>query len=374
MNIPFLSFNHTHGPLRDEAINVFTQFYDDQYYVLGKGTKAFEEEYALFNQTKYCVGISNGLDALHIALKVLGVGGGDEVIVPSNTYIATVMAISYTGAKPVFVEPDARTYNIDPQKIEAAITPATKAIMPVHLYGQVCDMDSIMSIAAKHNLYVVEDNAQAHGSTWNNKMAGSFGHINAVSFYPSKNLGALGDAGAITTDNEAYAAQASMLRNYGSSVRYYNEAIGYNNRIDELQARLLSLKLKHLQAFTAERQQVAAWYNEGLKDITDIVTPFTAAEAVHVYHLYVIKTKQRDALQQHLKNNGVGTLIHYPVPPHLQKAYAHLGYGLGDFPIAEELANTCLSLPLYPGLKEEEVLYICDCIKNFYLQQTADLA
>lgn len=371
MNIPFLSFNHMHGPLRDDAISVFTQFYDDQYYVLGKGTSAFEKEYACFNNTKYCVGISNGLDALHIALKVLGIGEGDEVIVPSNTYIATVLAISYTGAKPVFVEPDIRTYNIDPKNIEAAITPATKVIMPVHLYGQVCDMDSIMTVAGKHNLYVVEDNAQAHGSTWNNKMAGSFGHINGVSFYPSKNLGALGDAGAVTTDNENYAAQAAMLRNYGSSERYYNEAIGYNNRIDELQARLLSLKLKHLATFTAERQQVAGWYKEGLKDITEIVTPFTAKEAVHVYHLYVIKTNQRAALQQHLKNNGVGTLIHYPVPPHLQKAYAHLGHKQGDFPIAEELANTCLSLPLYPGLKKEEVQYVCNCIKNFYIQANA---
>lgn len=358
-----------HGQLREEAIKVFTQFYDDQYYVLGKGITQFEKEYAEYNHTKYCVGVSNGLDALHLALRALGIGEGDEVIVPSNTYIATVLAVSYTGAKPVFVEPDTRTYNIAPENIEKAITPATKAIMPVHLYGQICDMDSIMAIAHKHNLFVVEDNAQAHGSTWNNKMAGSFGHINAVSFYPGKNLGALGDAGAVTTDNEEYAVAATMLRNYGSREKYYNEIIGYNNRIDELQARFLSLKLKHLQAFTEERVQIAGWYNNGLTNISGLVTPYVAPEAAHVYHLYVIQTAHRDELITCLKDKGIGTLIHYPVPPHLQQAYKHLGYRQGDFPIAEELANTCLSLPLYPGLTQQQVDYVCSIIKSFYIQK-----
>jgi len=355
-----------HGLLRDEAIKMFTQFYDDQYYVLGKGTAKFEEEYAIFNHTKYCVGVSNGLDAIYIALKILGVGNGDEVIVPSNTYIATALAVTYTGATPIFAEPDESTYNISVKNIKAAITASTKAIIPVHLYGQACEMDGIMRLAAEYGLFVVEDNAQAHGAVYNGKIAGSFGHINAVSFYPGKNLGALGDAGAVTTDNENYALHAAMMRNYGSKEKYYNESIGFNKRIDELQARFLSLKLKHLQAFTDERVQIAAWYNDALKNVPGIVTPYIAPGASHVYHLYVIKTPYRDALSQYLKNQGIGTLIHYPIPPHLQKAYHHLGHKQNDFPIAEQLAETCLSLPLYPGLQHEQVLFVCDAIKAFH--------
>jgi dTDP-4-amino-4,6-dideoxygalactose transaminase len=366
MNIPFLSFGYMHGLLRQEAVETFTRFYDDQYYVLGRGTDDFEKEYAAYNQTQYCVGISNGLDALFIALKVLGIGPGDEVIVPSNTFIATVLAVSYTGATPVFTEPDINTYNLDSKKAEEAITPFTKAIIPVHLYGQACKMDDIMQFAAKHNLFVIEDNAQAHGAAYNHKITGSFGHVNATSFYPGKNLGALGDAGAITTDNEHYAAQAKMLRNYGSSQKYYNEAIGFNKRMDELQARFLSVKLKYLDGFTQKRQQIASWYNSALQNIQDVVVPFVTENATHVYHLYVIRIKKRDALQEYLKDKGIGTLIHYPVPPHLQKAYKHLGFKAGDYPIAETIAETCLSLPMYPGLTQDEVSYICDCIKSFF--------
>ncbi len=366
MNIPFLSFDYMHGLLRQEAIETFTRFYDDHYYILGTGVDKFEKEYAAFSQTKYCVGVSNGLDALHIALKVLGVGPGDEVIVPSNTYIATALAVSYTGATPTFAEPDARTYNLVAQNIEDAITKHTKAIMPVHLYGQACEMDAIMHLAENHNLHVVEDNAQAHCATFNNKITGSFGHVNATSFYPGKNLGALGDAGAITTNNEGFAEQAKMLRNYGSREKYYNEAIGFNMRLDELQARFLSVKLPYMQQFTAARQQIAGWYNEALQTTSEVILPYTAEGATHVYHLYVIRSNKRDALQAFLKQKNIGTLIHYPVPPYLQKAYAHLGYRQNDYPVAEELAETCLSLPLYPGLTQQQVEYICDAIKEFY--------
>ncbi len=368
MNIPFLSFNYMHGLLRQESVDMFARFYDDQYYIMGKGLDKFEEEYAAFSHTKYSAGISNGLDALHIGLKVLGIGTGDEVIVPSNTYIATALAVSYTGATPVFAEPDANTFNIAAENIEKAITPKTKAIIPVHLYGQACEMDGIMLLAQKNNLFVVEDNAQAHGAFYNNKITGSFGHINAASFYPGKNLGALGDGGAVTTDNEEYYEKAKMLRNYGSKEKYYNEIIGYNQRLDELQARFLSIKLKYLLQFTEERQQIASWYNQSLKEVSQITLPFVAKGATHVYHLYVIQCDKRDTLQAYLKQQGIGTLIHYPVPPYLQKAYAHLGHKADDFPVASKLANNCLSLPLYPGLTNTQVLAVAEAIKAFYKQ------
>jgi len=366
MNIPFLSFDYMHGLLRQEAIDLFAQFYDEKYYIMGAGLQKFENDYAAFNNTKYCVGTSNGLDAIYIALKALGIGPGDEVIVPSNTFIATVLAVAYAGATPVFAEPDEKTYNINAATIAPLVTKNTKAIIPVHLYGQACAMDAIMQLAASQNIFVVEDNAQAHASTYNSKITGSFGHINATSFYPGKNLGALGDAGAVTTNNEHYALTAAMLRNYGSKEKYNHEIIGHNMRLDELQARFLSLKLQYLQQFTNERVQIAAWYNTALSNVEQVITPFIAPGATHVYHLYVIRTQQRDGLQQYLKNKGIGTLIHYPIPPHLQVAFKHLGYKTGDFPIAEELAGTSLSLPLYPGLSEQQVNYVAERINDFY--------
>jgi dTDP-4-amino-4,6-dideoxygalactose transaminase len=257
------------------------------------------------------------------------------------------------------------TYNLDPGLLEKAITPKTKAIMPVHLYGQCCEMDEITKIANKHGLFVIEDNAQAHGALYNGKLAGSFGHINATSFYPGKNLGALGDAGAITTNNLELAEKVKILRNYGSEKKYYNEVIGHNMRLDELQAAFLSVKLRFIDEWTNKRQQVAAWYDENLKTISNLVLPTIAENATHVYHLYIVRTSHRNKLKDHLEKHGIGTLIHYPVPVHMQKAYTHLGFKQGQFPIAEEIADTCLSLPLWPGMNEEMVSIISETIKKF---------
>lgn len=366
IKIPFLQFDGMHKPLKAEMQDAFSKFYDRSWYILGEEVKAFEQEYAQYNDVQRCVGVSNGLDALHIALMALGIGKGDEVIVPSNTYIATVLAISYVGATPVFVEPDITTYNIDPAKIEAAITTRTKAIMPVHLYGQCCEMQQIMDIAENNSLFVVEDNAQSQGSAYNNKKAGAWGHINGTSFYPGKNLGALGDAGAVTTNDEQLALKSATLRNYGSQKKYYNEVIGHNMRLDELQASFLRIKLQHLDEWTSQRVKIAQWYDSALQGINDIILPETASGATHVYHLYVIRTEKRDKLQQHLTNAGIGTLIHYPIPPHMQEAYRHLGYKKGDFPIAETIADTCLSLPLWPGMTEEMVNEVANSIKTFF--------
>lgn len=364
--IPFLSFNEVNKKIKSDILKSFENFFDQGWYVLGERVKSFETEYAHFNNVHYCIGVSNGLDALHIALKALNIGTGDEVIVPSNTYIATALAVSYVGATPVFVEPDINTYNLDPQKIELAITSRTKAIMPVHLYGQACQMEAIMAIAEKHNLFVIEDNAQSQGAAFHNKLTGTWGHINGTSFYPGKNLGALGDAGAVTTNDPSLAHQATILRNYGSQKKYYNDVIGYNMRLDECQAGFLSIKLRYLDDWTRQRQQIAGWYNELLNGVGDLILPAVTEGATHVYHLYVVRTSGREDLIKHLEESGIGTLIHYPVPPHLQKAYAHLKHNKGDFPIAEEIADTCLSLPLWPGMTLQHVTEVSDKIKTFF--------
>lgn len=366
MKIPFLSFDYQNKIVEKELFESFRKFFDSKWYILGENVKKFEKEYARFNRVKCCVGVSNGLEALHLALKALNIGKGDEVIVPSNTYIASLLAVSYTGATPVLVEPNIQTCNIDPLRIEDAISPKTKVILPVHLYGQACEMDKIIAVAQKYNLNVVEDNAQSHGATYDGKLTGSFGQVNGTSFYPGKNLGALGDAGAVTTNNPEIAQRIRELRNYGSAKKYHNEEIGFNSRLDEVQAGFLSIKLKYLQQWTTERQKIARWYDEALTGVGDILLPSIAPKATHVFHLYVIRTTQRNLLQKYLEKQEVGTLIHYPIPPHLQKAYQFLGFKRGDFPIAEEIANTCLSLPLWPGMKETEVFYICDRIKNFF--------
>ena len=366
IKVPFLNFSPMHSAIKVEMQEAFNRVYDSNWFVLGKEVEQFENAYATFNQVKHAVGLSNGLDALHLALKACGVGVGNEVIVPSNTYIATVLGVSYVGATPVFVEPIKETYNIDPNCIEAAITPKTKAIMPVHLYGQACEMTAIMELAKKYKLYVIEDNAQSQGATFDGKITGSWGDINATSFYPGKNLGALGDAGAVTTNSGVLAQKVRVFRNYGSQKKYYNEVIGHNMRLDELQAALLSVKLKKLNEWTAQRQQIAAWYDEALKDVEGIILPQVAGRATHVYHLYVIRTNKRDELQKYLHDNGVGTLIHYPIPPHLQEAYKDLGYRKGDFPIAEEIAETALSLPMWPGLNDTDVLQVSKTINTFF--------
>jgi len=365
MTVPFLSFQQQHDPIRDEIMAAMGRVYDSHWYVLGDEVKSFEQAYSRFNQVKETVGVANGLDALVLALRVLKIGPGDEVIVPSNTYIASWLAVTQVGATPIPVEPDIATSNINPSLIEAAITPRTRAIMPVHLYGQACQMTGILDLARAYNLYVVEDNAQSQGAAFNGGVTGSFGDINGTSFYPGKNLGALGDAGAITTNNPELAQQVRVLRNYGSQQKYYNEVVGYNSRLDELQAAVLGVKLHYLSGWTQQRQEVAAWYNQHLASIEGIRLPHVAEGATHVYHLYVIHATKRNALQQHLTAHGISTMIHYPVPPHLQQAYAQLKLLKGAFPIAEELAATCLSLPMWPGMTEEHVVAVAAAMRSF---------
>ena len=339
--------------------------YDSCWYVLGDEVKNFEKAYSTFNHVPHTIGVANGLDALVLALRVLEIGPGDEVIVPSNTYIATWLSVTQVGATPVPVEPDPATSNLDPALIKAVITPRTRAIMPVHLYGQACRMTEIMAIARQHDLHLVEDNAQAQGATFDGQITGSFGAVNGTSFYPGKNLGALGDAGAVTTASAALDQKVRVLRNYGSQQKYYNEVVGYNSRLDELQAAILSVKLQYLPDWTRQRQQVAAWYGQHLVGIEGLRLPTVADGATHVYHLYVVHTSYRTELQQHLTAQGIGTLVHYPVPPHLQKAYQAMGLASGAFPIAEELARTCLSLPMWPGMTEDHVETVVGAVRSF---------
>ena len=362
--VPFFSFAAMNNALGEAPFEVFRRFWDQQWYILGASVTQFEADYARWNGTQHCIGVANGLDALHLALRALQIGPGDEVIVPSNTYIATWLAVTQTGATPVPVEPDLYTYNLDPARIEAAITPATKAIMPVHLYGQACNMTAIMAIADRYGLFVVEDNAQSHGAIHAGCLTGSFGHLNATSFYPTKNLGALGDAGALTTDDPQLAQQIRLLRNYGSARKYYNDLPGYNSRLDELQAALLSMKLPFLQQWTEQRRSLAAMYTAQLSDIESIVLPTATDPGSHVWHLFVIRTARRDALAEYLSAQGIGWMIHYPLPPHLQEAYRSLGYGRGDFPLAEQIADTCLSLPLFPGMSEQQVEQVVEAVRK----------
>jgi dTDP-4-amino-4,6-dideoxygalactose transaminase len=363
--IPFFSSQAMHAVVREEMLAMMSRVYDSQWYIAGEELIKFERAYSKFNQVNYTVGVGNGLDALTLALRALQIGPGDEVIVPSNTYIATWLAVSHVGATPVPVEPDPATCNIDPARIEEALTSRTRAIMPVHLYGQPCRMPEIMVLAKRYNLLVVEDNAQAQGAAFSGQLTGSFGIASGTSFYPTKNLGALGDAGAITTNDVALAQQLQRLRNYGSIHKNEHEILGYNSRLDELQAALLSVKLLHLPHWTAQRQQVAAWYIQHLADVEGLVLPHTAPGATHVYHLYVVRHKSRDALRKHLESAGIYSMIHYPVPPHRQQAYANLNIQPGSYPIAEELASTCLSLPMWPGLQEEHVEAIAKAICGF---------
>jgi len=365
MEIPLLNFVPMHSEIKSDMQQAFNRVYESNRFVLGEEVRQFEKSYATFNQVEHCVGLSNGLDALHLSLKALGIKEGDEVLLPSNTYIATALAVSHVGAKPVFVEPNIDTYNIDVKCIDAAITTKTKVIMPVHLYGQSCEMENVMEIAHENNLFVIEDNAQAQGASFNNKLTGSWGHVNATSYYPGKNLGAIGDAGAVTTQSEELATKIKTLRNYGSNKKYYNEILGYNMRLDELQAAFLSVKLGKIHEWTRQRIEIASWYDEDLKGVSDLILPKTAEKATHVYHLFVVRTSKRNELQKYLNEKGIGTLIHYPIVPHMQEALKFLDHKKNDFPIAERIAETCLSLPLWPGLLREEVSYVSKCIKFF---------
>lgn len=333
------------------------------WYVLGKNVEQFEQEFAKYLDVKHAVGVGNGMDALEIGLRTLGVGSGDEVIVQSNAYIACVLAITKNGATPKFVEPD-EYYQLDADKIEAAITPQTKAIMVVHLYGQTAEIEEIIQIAREHNLKVIEDCAQSHGSTYKGKKSGTFGDIGCFSFYPTKNLGAFGDGGAVVTNNDEYAQNIKVLRNYGSQKHYYNQMVGYNSRLDEIQAALLRVKLKHLDEINQEKNEIAQKYLAGIKN-HNVRLPQLRANATSVWHQFVIYTDKRDELMTYLADKGIGTIIHYPVPPHLQECYQNLGYRDGDFPISEDYSSHILSLPIYNGMTDEEIKYVIEKINEF---------
>ena len=364
MNVPFVSFKPLEKELDSQLRAAFERVYTASWYIDGKEDKAFEEAFSTYCDSKYCVGNGNGLDALMLALKALGVGEGDEVIVPSNTYIATALAVTYTGAMPIFVEPDIRTYNIDPTKIEEKITKKTKAIMPVHLYGLPCDMDPILAIAKKYNLFVIEDCAQAHGATYKGKVIGSFGDAAGFSFYPGKNLGALGDAGATITNNKELADKVRALGNYGSDYKYHHIYKGNNSRLDELQAAFLSAKLPLMGKVNENRRATAKRYLEGITN-PKIILPYVPEYAQPVWHLFAVRCAQRDQLAQYLADKGIGTNKHYPIPMHLQDCYKDLEIAQGSLPIAEEISATELSLPMYYGMTNEEIDYVIEAINAF---------
>lgn len=378
--IPFYDICESYQELKSEIDSAVAKVLSSGWYILGKEVASFEEDFAEFIGTKYCVGTSNGLDALFLVLKAWGIGEGDEVIVPSNTYIATWLAVSYAGAKPIPVEPDKRTFNIDPALIEEKITKRTKAIIPVHLYGMPADMNPIMNIAEKYNLKILEDSAQAHGAVYGNKKCGSLGTASAFSFYPGKNLGAFGDGGAITTNDPDLAEKVRCLSNYGSKFKYYNEDQGYNCRLDEIQAAILRVKLPYLDEWNRKRHLVAKEYYKidnpkinlpykelQRKDIQDdkicFVQPYSGIKSIPCWHQYVIMSEKRNDLQKYLNSSGIETMIHYPIPPHKQKAYSMMNNL--SFPIAEQISEQCLSLPMNPFLSAEQLLQINKSIEVF---------
>lgn len=363
-SVPFLDLRAAYLELKPEIDDAVDRVLDSGSFILGKQVEAFEAEYADYTGAKHCVGVGNGLEALHVCLRALGVGLGDEVLVPSNTYIATWLAVSYTGARPVPVEPDERTYNLDPARIEQAVTPRTRVIMPVHLYGQPADMDPILEIARKHKLWVLDDAAQAQGARYKGRRVGGLGDITGWSFYPGKNLGAFGDAGAITTNNAELADRVRVLRNYGSRVKYYNEVQGFNCRLDELQAAILRVKLRHLDEWNDRRRHVADLYLRELKGV-DLVLPYVPDWAEPVFHVFVVRSKSRDLLKTHLDNSSIGTIIHYPVPPHLQKAYSDMGMKEGSLPLTEKIHREVLSLPMGPHVTEPQAMAVIGAVGEF---------
>lgn len=340
------------------------------WYILGTRCEKFEQEFADYIGSQYCIGLNSGQDALTLALRALEIGVGDEVIVPANTYIATVLAITENGAVPILVEPD-EFYNLDASQIEEVVTPRTKAIIVVHLYGQAANMKSIKQIADQHHLYLLEDCAQSHGAACEGQVTGTFGIAGCFSFYPTKNLGAFGDAGAVVTDDETLAEKIRMLRNYGSRKKYYNEITGVNSRLDEIQAALLSVKLSHMRELTEERIEAGKYYEAKIRN-PYIKKPKIRTGSEHVYHQYVIRCSQREQLQTYLRENGIETQIHYPVPPHLAECYLMLGYQRGDFPITEQYADEVLSLPLYTGITKEEQDYVIEVLNRFLPDRGAE--
>jgi dTDP-4-amino-4,6-dideoxygalactose transaminase len=365
MTVPFLNLKTAYQELQSELDAAYRRVMDSGGYILGQEVEAFEEEFARYCKAKHCIGVGNGQEALHLILRGYGIGLGDEVIVPAHTFIATWLAVSYAGATPVPVEPDKRTYNINPEQIEKAITPKTRAIIPVHLYGQPADVDRITEIACKHNLKVIEDAAQAHGARYKGKRIGGLGDAAGFSFYPGKNLGALGDAGAVVTNDKELTNNIRLLRNYGSQVKYSHDIKGINSRLDALQAAFLRVKLKHLDEWNDRRQNAARHYLKAMIGIPELTLPLVPQWAEPVWHLFAVRHQQRDSLQNFLTECKVGTLIHYPVPPHLSEAYAEHGWKIGDYPIAEKLADTLLSIPMGPHLTENMQVEVISKLKEF---------
>ncbi len=365
MKVPFLELKPTYLELKEELDAAYHRVMDSGWYLLGKELEAFEAEFAAYCGVQHCVGVGNGLEALHLVLRAFGIGAGDEVVVPSNTFIATWLAVSYAGATPVPVEPDPRTYNLDPARLEAALSPRTKAILPVHLYGQPADMHQIVALARQHGLKVIEDNAQAQGARYRGRTTGGLADAAGNSFYPGKNLGAFGDAGAVTTNDPELAAKVRALRNYGSSRKYYNDDQGFNSRLDELQAAFLRVKLRKLDEWNHRRRDVAHSYLTALEGLEGLTLPFVPAWAEPVWHLFVIRHPRRDALQTALAEAGIGTLIHYPVPPHRSGAYAASGFPPDAFPLATTLADTVLSLPLGPHVSPAQLDAVVAALRGF---------
>lgn len=366
MTIPFLELEPAAAELRAELDVAHRRVMDSGWYILGRELEAFETEYAASVGAAHCVGVANGLEALQLALLASDIGVGDEVIVPSNGYIATWLAVTQVGAMPVPCEPDACTYNLDPARLGALITTRTKAILPIHLYGQCADMPALNSFAAAHKLFVIEDAAQSHGARCHGRAAGALGHAAGISFYPTKNLGAFADAGAITTNDATLATRLRSLRNYGSRERYHHDEIGINSRLDEFSAAFLRVKLPYLVAWNARRVSLAARYLTQLAGVGDLVLPFVPPWAEPVWHLFVVRTAHRTALREHLTGLGISSQIHYPVPPHLSGAYRSLGYQRGSFPIAEQLADEVLSLPISPHHTAEQIDYVCAAVRSFF--------
>jgi dTDP-4-amino-4,6-dideoxygalactose transaminase len=366
MRVPFLDLAAAYRELQPALDAAMQRVAASGHYILGPEVAAFESEFAAYCEAGYCIGVANGLDALHLILRAMDIGAGDEVIVPTNTYIATWLAVSFAGATPVPVEPDEKTYNLDPARIEEAITPRTRAIMPVHLYGQPADMDPISDVAGKYGVAVIEDAAQAHGARYKGKRVGSLAAAAGFSFYPGKNLGALGDGGAVVTNDENLARRLQVLRNYGSQAKYFNETKGFNSRLDEMQAAMLRIKLRKLDEWNERRKQLATNYLQTLEGVPDLTLPFVPAYADPVWHLFAVRHPERNHLQTFLSEAGIGTIIHYPVPPHLQQAYAELGIPARTFPIAERLANEVLSLPMGPHLSDREAEYIVSQLSAFH--------
>jgi dTDP-4-amino-4,6-dideoxygalactose transaminase len=362
MSVPFLDLGKAYREIQTELESAILTSLRSGWYIGGQDVEAFEQEYATYTETQHCVGVASGLDALHLSLVAMGIGAGDEVIVPSNTFIATWLAVSHSGAIPVPVEPVESTYNLDPDKVEAAITPRTKAILPVHLYGQPADLCTILALARKHDLYVLEDAAQAHGARYMGERIGGHGDVIAWSFYPGKNLGSLGDAGAITTNDPGLADRIRLLRNYGSSVKYVNEIKGWNSRLDPVQAAVLRVKLRHLDEWNARRAAIAARYTAELVD-TRLFLPTVPNWAQPAWHLYVVQDAERDRLRNALDDAGITSQIHYPIPPHLQAAYRDARHSVGKFPIAESMANRLLSLPMGPQLDDASVTAVIEALK-----------